>query len=164
MKKNLFILAILAVFSTVFITSCGDDEDQYACSVDEYVGVYNGSHSLKITTPISLDVPISDKITIAASGTSDVDVTSQTLGATFTGTISDCDIKVSNAHIDSFQTTVSGITAIVRDVTADLTVKKNITKSTVYTTIHVTSGTAEIAGNTVDLGADGGSTLSGTFK
>lgn len=164
MKKNLFILAILAVVSTVFITSCGEDEDKFACSVEEYVGVYNGSHSLQITEPIPLNVPISDKVTIAASGTSGVNVTSQTLGATFAGTISNCDIVVSGAHIDSFQTTVSGITAKVKNVTADLTVKKNLTKGQVLTTIHVISGTAYLGSDSVNLGADGGSILEGTFK
>ncbi|MCB9033913.1 MAG: hypothetical protein H6553_08760 [Chitinophagales bacterium] len=159
MKKNLFILAILAVFSTVFITSCSPDEDKYACSIDEYVGTYYGQHSLTVS---SVAVPIKDTIIISAvSGTDSIDITSKTLNKTFRGIISNCDIFVDDASVNTFSISTPLGTATVSNVVADLRADYNLTKGNLTTTISVSQGTATLGSANLSIS---GEELTGTFK
>lgn len=174
MRKNIFSLLFLALIATAFITSCKKD-DKYACDKSEFIGVYNGSHALNINEPVKVSLPITDKITVSdISGTDSVSITSETLGLTIKGIVSDCKIVVPSAYVESFsydtKNALVGV-ATVEGVSANLTLRKNITKGQLETTIFVNSGFATNSVNNpltgkpmIDSLDISDSELPGTFK
>lgn len=166
MTKNIFILSVLAIFATVFVSSC-KKEDKYACTKSEFLGNYNGAHQLSTERPIKIDIPIADNVIISeVSGTDSVTVRSTTLNKTFVGVVSDCKVLVSGASLDSFQTSLGTLgTATVKNINANLEVRKNTTKNQIETVIKVISGTAVIStalGTTTETLTN--VDLKGTFK
>ncbi|QQR97691.1 MAG: hypothetical protein IPK18_12765 [Sphingobacteriales bacterium] len=166
MTKNFFILSVLAIF-TVFTSACKKDEDKYACEKSEFLGTFNGSHSLNINQPTKISIPINDKIIVSdITGTDSVLVTSETLGLTVRGIVTDCKIYVPGATVESFEYELGGIfgDAIVENVNANLTLRFNITKGQLETQIDVNEGTASTSTGILNDQSIADTELKGTFK
>lgn len=148
MRKNIITTILFAIVAITIITSC-KKEDKYACEKAEFIGTYTGSHSLNINEPTPASIPINDTIIIRdTTGTDSLSITSKTLGVTLKGRLSDCRVTIPSASIEEFQYTIGGLfgTATIKNVVATLTIRKNLTKNKIETTIAVSEGTASTDG------------------